>query len=269
LSIIGLAPPRTSSIVGGHVLYKGEDLLTKTSAEMREYRGRDISMVLQDPLTALNPVLSIGYQMREVLMRHRGMSRKAAESRYVELLRALRVNEPEARMRNYPHELSGGMRQRVVGAMAMAAGPAVLLADEPTTSLDVTVQAAYLDLLKEIQEETGLAIVFVTHDFGVAVDICDQVAIMYAGRVVEAGTITEVRLHPAHPYTQALLGALPAERGKRLTPIEGQPPSIFALPPGCPFAPRCPQAMDRCRTMFPPETEVHPGHSVSCWLYPQ
>jgi oligopeptide/dipeptide ABC transporter ATP-binding protein len=259
--------PRTATIAGGEVLLDGENLLLKSRVEMQRIRGEKIAMVLQDPLAALNPVYTVGFQINEPLRIHEGLNRRDAKRRAIELLELLHVSSAEQRLRSYPHQFSGGMRQRVVGAIALASNPKVLLADEPTTSLDVTVQAAYLDLLNEIQDKTGLAIVFVTHDLGVAAAVCDRVGVMYAGRLVETGPTEQVVHDPKHPYTQALRAAIPTKSTAALKPIEGQPPSIFAIPPGCPFAPRCPHVMNKCLAEAPQPTQIGPDHSLRCWLY--
>jgi oligopeptide/dipeptide ABC transporter ATP-binding protein len=269
LSVIRLNPRGASRIVGGQVLFRGEDLLRKSARDMRRYRGRHIAMVLQDPMTALNPVFTIGNQLREPLALHQKLRGRRLTERAVEVMRLVRIPAPETRLRSYPHQFSGGMRQRTVGAIALSCGPEVLIADEPTTALDVTIQAAYLDLLRDIQRRTRLAILFVTHDFGVVAQMCDRVAVMYAGRIVETADTGTLFTAPAHPYTEALLRSVPdvQEEVARLYAIEGQPPSIYDPPPGCPFAPRCPVAEARCRETFPPERELSPGHVVSCWRH--
>lgn len=241
LSILRLLPKVGARTVDGQVLYRGVDLLKLSEGEMRRVRGRQIALVVQDPMTALNPVFSIGNQLSEPLKLHRRMSGPDLTERAVELLRFLRIAEPRARLRSYPHQLSGGMRQRVVGAIALSCDPEILIADEPTTALDVTVQAAYLALLKDIQRKLGLAILFITHDFGVVGQMCDRVAVMYAGKVVETATRTRLFESPAHPYTDALLRSVPDVRVDvtRLATIEGQPPPVTAFPEGCRFHPRC------------------------------
>ncbi len=267
LSVLGLHPRPAARVMGGEVLFRGEDLLKKSPRERRRYRGRRIALILQDPMTALNPVFTIKNQIAEPLRLHQRLRGRSLRARAIELLQLLRIPAAEHRLHSYPHQLSGGMRQRVVGAIALSCGPEVLIADEPTTALDVTVQAAYLALLKEIQRSTGVAILFITHDFGVVAKMCDRVAVMYAGRVVETASTWELFDRPAHPYTEALLKSVPDVRlgARRLVSIEGQPPSIYSLPPGCPFAPRCPSVMPRCSETFPPEVEVAPGHRASCW----
>ena len=267
LSLVRLVPQPAARIVGGQVLLEGEDLLRKSEAEMRRIRGAKIAMILQDPLTSLNPVLSIGSQVTEAITLHQGLRGRSLWERAVDILRKLKIPSPEQRMSSFPHQMSGGMRQRVVGAIAISCQPRVLIADEPTTSLDVTVQAQYLRLLKEIQAESGLAILFITHDFGVVAKMCDRVAVMYAGRIVEMAGVRDLFTTPAHPYTEALMRSVPKleEQVDRLYSIEGQPPAPDRLPPGCPFAPRCPYVMDRCRQEYPPEVKVSAGHVASCW----
>ena len=267
LSLVRLVPQPAARIVGGQVLLEGEDLLRKSEADMRRIRGAKIAMILQDPLTSLNPVLSIGSQVTEAITLHQGLRGRGLWERAVDILRKLKIPSPEQRMSNFPHQMSGGMRQRVVGAIAISCEPRLLIADEPTTSLDVTVQAQYLRLLKEIQAESGLAILFITHDFGVVAKMCDRVAVMYAGRIVEMAGVRDLFTMPAHPYTEALMRSVPKleEQVDRLYSIEGQPPAPDRLPPGCPFAPRCPYVMDRCRQEYPPQVTIGAGHTASCW----
>ena len=269
LSIIGLHPQPAARIVGGEVLFRGEDLLKKSPQELRAYRGKRIAIVLQDPMTALNPVFSIGEQVAEPLRLHQGLRGRALRERTVELLEMLRIPAAADRLDDHPHQFSGGMRQRVVGAIALSCGPELIIADEPTTSLDVTVQAAYLRLLRDIQAQTGVAILFITHDFGVVAKMCDRVAVMYAGKVVESAPTWELFDHPKHPYTEALLRSVPDLRAgaERLTSIEGQPPSIFGLPPGCSFAPRCPHVMAECLERYPPAVAIDADNSASCWRH--
>ncbi len=268
LSLVRLVPRPAARIVGGRVLLDGEDLLTKSEDEMQRIRGRKVAMILQDPMSSLNPVFSIGMQVREPVAMYHGLRGRGLTARATELLASVRIPSPAARLRAFPHQLSGGMRQRVVGAMAIAAPPRLLIADEPTTSLDLTIQAQYLGLLKELQERQGLAMIFVTHDLGIVARMCDRVAVMYGGRIVEIGPLRRVFTAPAHPYTRALLEAIPrlGARRDRLTTIDGQPPDLANLPAGCSFAPRCPHVMDRCRVEAPGETLVVPGHATRCWL---
>ncbi|HEX2171745.1 MAG TPA: ABC transporter ATP-binding protein [Dehalococcoidia bacterium] len=267
LSILGLVPYPAGRIVGGEIRLEGRNLLELSEADLREVRGQRISMIPQDPMTSLNPVLRCGDQIMEPLRVHRRLTGPALRERAAEMLRLVRIPEPLRRLRSYPHEMSGGMRQRVVGAVVLSCGPDLILADEPTTALDVTIQAQYLKLLKDIQAEQNLAMIFVTHDLGIISRMCDRVAVMYAGRIVEEANTWDLFDRPAHPYTRALLAAIPrADRDvDRLQAIEGQPPELHNLPPGCPFAPRCLLATDRCREEFPPEVIVGAGHRASCW----
>ena len=269
LSLVRLVPRGAARIVGGRVRLDGEDLLAKSEAEMQEIRGRKVAMILQDPMSSLNPVFSVGMQVREPVAMYHRLRGRALTRRAVELLASVRIPSPAARLRAFPHQLSGGMRQRVVGAMAIAAPPRLLIADEPTTSLDLTIQAQYLGLLQELQQRHRLAMIFVTHDLGIVARVCDRVAVMYGGRIVEIGPVRRLFTAPAHPYTRALLDAIPrlGARRDRLATIEGQPPDLVSLPPGCAFAPRCPDVMDRCRTQAPPESSVGPGHATRCWLH--
>ncbi len=268
LSIVRLVPRGAARIVGGQILLDGEDLLTKSDTEMQQIRGRKVAMILQDPMSSLNPVFSVGMQVREPVAMYHRLRGRALTERAVELLASVRIPSPGARLRAFPHQLSGGMRQRVVGAMAIAAPPRLLIADEPTTSLDLTIQMQYLGLLKELQERHRLAMIFVTHDLGIVARICDRVAVMYGGRIVEIGPVRRIFKSPAHPYTRALLDAIPrlGARRDRLTTIEGQPPDLVALPPGCAFTPRCPHAVERCRREAPAESVVGPEHATRCWL---
>ena len=267
LSLLRLVPKPAGRIVGGEILLNGEDLLQKSDEEMRHVRGRRISMILQDPQTSLNPVFTIGNQLLESLSLARRESRRNLVQRAVEALRRVNVAAPERRLQDFPHQMSGGMKQRVVGAIAMALEPIVIIADEPTTALDVTIQLQYLRLLKEIQASTGLAIIFITHDFGVVARMCDRVAVMYAGRIVEQGNVRDLFDNPSHPYTQALIESVPKleERVDRLYSIEGQPPMLWDLPVGCRFADRCQYARDRCVREYPPSYSVKEGHSADCW----
>ncbi len=266
LSILRLVPEPGGRIVGGAITFAGEDLLTKSPEEMRRLRGSQIAMILQDPMASLNPAFTVGEQIAETLRLHRGLGGRALDARIIELLRQVRISDPERRVYAYPHQMSGGIRQRVAGAIAISCQPSLLIADEPTTSLDVTIQAQYLRLLKEIQRETNLAMIFVTHDLGIVAKLCDRVAVMYAGRIVETGTTREIFNRPRHPYTIGLLNCLPTLRSGRepLTAIEGQPPDLAALPPGCSFAPRCPLAEPRCHDERPLLEPLSPGHLVAC-----
>src|SRR2546427_4399268 len=266
LSILRLVPEPGGRIVGGQILFDGEDLLAKTPDEMRQLRGSRIAMILQDPMASLNPALTVGEQIAETLRLHRGLRGRALDDRIVELLRQVRVSDPERRVHAYPHQMSGGIRQRVAGAIAISCQPSLLIADEPTTSLDVTIQAQYLRLLKEIQRDTNLALVFVTHDLGIVAKLCDRVAVMYAGRIVETGRTRDIFNQPRHPYTIGLLNCLPTlQRGRTpLTAIEGQPPDLANVPPGCSFTPRCPMAESRCHLARPELAPIAPYHHVAC-----
>jgi oligopeptide/dipeptide ABC transporter ATP-binding protein len=268
LSILRLLPA-AARIVGGEIWFGGENLVTKSEPEMRRVRGSQITMILQDPLMSLNPLFTIGEQIAEPLRIHRGMRGRTLVERIKELLRGVRIPSPEVRMREYPHQMSGGMRQRIVGAISISCEPRLLIADEPTTSLDVTIQAQYLKLLKDIQKRSGLAMIFITHNIGIVAKMCDQVAVMYAGKLVERAPVRTIFNQPAHPYTEALLNAMPklTDKSERLWSIEGQPPDLANLPPGCPFSPRCPKAEDRCRREVPPEVQVGDDHYTRCWLW--
>jgi oligopeptide/dipeptide ABC transporter ATP-binding protein len=268
LSLVRLVPEPAGRIVGGRVLFEGEDLLAKSPGEMRRVRGKQIAMVLQDPLTSLNPALMIGTQVSEVVRLHQGLRGTTLRERVVEALSRLRIPAVSTRLRHYQHQLSGGMRQRVSSAIAMSCAPRLLIADEPTTALDVTIQAQYLELLKEVQRSSGVAVILVTHDFGIVAANADRVAVMYAGRIVEIGTTLQVFDHPGHPYTQALLSCLPDVdlRRRQLVEIGGQPPDLASLPPGCPFAPRCPERQPVCEEAYPPAVTLENGHVAHCWV---
>jgi oligopeptide/dipeptide ABC transporter ATP-binding protein len=267
LSILRLLPP-AARIPNGRMLFEGEDLLQKSDAEMRRVRGKRIAMILQDPMASLNPLFTIGNQVAEAIRVHEGATRPAAWQRACDLLKAVRISSPQARLSQHPHELSGGMRQRIVGAIGISCEPRLLIADEPTTSLDLTIQAQYLNLLRELQRAHGLALIFITHNLGIVAKMCDQLAVMYAGRVVEQGPVKQIFKAPAHPYTRALLSSIPrmSDGRQRLTAIEGQPPDLAALPPGCAFAPRCPSALEECREREPPEVAGVGMSRVRCWL---
>lgn len=267
LSIMGLVPGPAGRVVDGRVLFQGEDLLTKSDSEMQDIRGREICMILQDPMTSLNPAFTIGNQLIETLRLDKGQSRTGLVSRAVELLSKVKIASPETRMRDFPHQMSGGMRQRAVGAIAIAGSPKVLIADEATTSLDATIQYQYLALLREIQEDTGMAIIFITHDFGIVAKMCDRVAVMYAGKVAEVADVRDLFNNPAHPYTEALMQSVPNvdEEVEFLYAIEGQPPALDDLPKGCTFAPRCPKVFDKCLEEFPDRVQVGDGHTATCW----
>lgn len=268
LSLLRLVPQPAARIVSGEILLEGENLLRKTPSEMRAIRGRRIAMVLQDPQTSLNPVFTIGNQLTEAFWVHRKQPLRLLRRLAEEGLRRVKVAAPARRLYDYPHQMSGGMKQRVVGAIAISGAPQVLIADEPTTALDVTIQLQYLKLLKEIQADTQMALLFITHDFGIVARMCDRVAVMYAGRIVEEGPVRQVFRRPAHPYTQALMASVPKmeEKVELLTAIDGQPPALDALPPGCRFAPRCAYAETRCLQQYPPTGTAEADHTAACWL---
>jgi oligopeptide/dipeptide ABC transporter ATP-binding protein len=268
MSLLRLLPP-AARIVGGEIWFQGEDLVAKSEREMRQLRGSQLTMILQDPMMSLNPLFTIGEQIAEPLRIHRRMRGSRLRERIKELLRGVRIPSPEVRLREYPHQMSGGMRQRIVGAIGISCEPQLLIADEPTTSLDVTIQAQYLNLLKDIQQRSRLAMIFITHNIGIVAKMCDHVGVMYAGKLVERAPVRTIFNQPAHPYTEALLQAVPklTDRSKRLWSIEGQPPDLANPPAGCPFNPRCPQAEDRCRREVPPEFQVGENHYTRCWLW--
>lgn len=270
MSVMRLIPSPPGRIVEGKILYKGMDLVSLPEAKMRAIRGNQISMIFQDPMTSLNPVLTVGYQIAEVLIMHRKKSKKEAMERAVEMLRQVGIPEPEKRAACYPHQLSGGMRQRAMIAMALTCNPSLLIADEPTTALDVTIQAQILDLMQKLQDETGTAIIMITHDLGVVAELCSKVLVMYAGEPVEQGDVETIFNHPKHPYTWGLLGSLPepdTDAKKRLTPIDGVPPDLRHLPAGCNFANRCGHVKERCFSIAPAPVEISPDHVVTCHLY--
>lgn len=267
LSLLKLIPRPAARIVGGSIRLEGEEIVDKTEKEMRQIRGRRISMILQDPQTSLNPVFTIGNQLIEALEISHSNGDRSLIDRAVAGLKQVKVAAPERRVLDYPHQISGGMKQRVVGAIAISCAPKIIIADEPTTSLDVTIQAQYLRLLREIQEETNLSLIFITHDFGVVAKMCDRVMVMYAGRCVESGPVREIFNRPSHPYTKALLRSVPSmdEDVERLYSIDGQPPALWDLPEGCRFAARCPHADERCQREYPPESAAGRDHRASCW----
>lgn len=267
MTMMGLIPMPPGKIEGGSVLYRGHDLLNMPEAQMQHVRGNDIAMIFQDPMTSLNPVYKIGKQVGEGLRLHRGYSKEQALKRAVELLDAVGIPEPEKRVNEYPHQFSGGMRQRVMIAMALACDPDILIADEPTTALDVTIQAQIIELMQEMQEKNGNAIVMITHDLGVVADIADKIMVMYAGRPVEFGTADEIFYESRHPYTWGLIRSIPeqaTDEKKPLTPIHGNPPALSNLPKGCVFSPRCPYATDKCRAERPAKFQTGTGHYAAC-----
>jgi peptide/nickel transport system ATP-binding protein len=269
LSIMGLLPKPPAKVVSGEVLFEGRDLVRANERELEDLRGNELAMIFQDPMTSLNPTLTIGLQITETLRRHLGLSKADARRRAVELLDEVKIPSAATRLDDYPHRYSGGMRQRVMIAIALACNPKLLIADEPTTALDVTVQAGILDLLEELREEHGMAMILITHDMGVIAEAADDVAVMYAGQIVEQASVLDLFDRPEHPYTEALLGALPQIEGEgiregRLTAIPGRPPGLLDPPPACRFAPRCPYAGagDDCAVVPPELRELRPGHWV-------
>jgi len=269
LSIMRLIPTPPGRVVAGEVFFEGRDLLKVSNEQMRKLRGGPISMIFQDPMTSLNPLLTIGWQITESVREHQGISRGRAKTRAVEMLRLVGMSEPEKRLKSYPHEFSGGMRQRVMIAIALANNPRLLIADEPTTALDVTIQAQILDLIRALSREFQTSVAIITHDLGVVAGIADRVVVMYAGQVMEIGDVSDIFDRPTHPYTHALLASIPRldqERGKPLRPIPGSPPDLMNQPAGCPFVPRCPNALPVCRVDMPPLREVDAnGHKAACW----
>jgi oligopeptide/dipeptide ABC transporter ATP-binding protein len=271
LSILRLVASPPGRITGGAIRFEGRDLLELSEQEMEAIRGNDISMIFQEPMTSLNPLYTAGHQIAEAITLHQGMSRKDAMDEAIEMLRRVAIPDPERRAQSYPHQLSGGMRQRVMIAMALSCNPKVLIADEPTTALDVTIQAQILELMRELRERLGTAMILITHDLGVVAENADRVIVMYAGRKVEEAAVDELFDNPGHPYTIGLLGSIPqldraakAER-PRLTEIKGMVPSLAGLPPGCTFAARCDFATDQCRAAFPPLEMHRPEHWIACW----
>ena len=269
LGIMQLIPNPPGRITAGEILYKGTDLLKKSDREMEKIRGNEISMIFQEPMTSLNPIHKCGNQIAESLRLHRGMGKKEAMEEAVRMLKAVGIANPEARAGEYPHQMSGGMRQRVMIAMALACRPQILIADEPTTALDVTIQAQILDLIRELNRETGTAVLFITHDLGVVSELCDTVIVMYTGRIMEQAPAEELFRDPKHPYTVGLLEAIPriTRERKPLTAIQGMVPNPTERIRGCSFWPRCPRAIDRCRQDTPPVTRLSEDRSVRCWLY--
>jgi peptide/nickel transport system ATP-binding protein len=267
LSLLRLLPEPAGQIVGGKIILNGRNILELSKKEMRSVRGKEISMILQDPMTSLNPVYTVGNQIAESIRLHQELRDESVNDEVISALRLLKIPAPESRLRDYPFQMSGGMRQRVVGAIAMSCRPSLLIADEPTTALDATIQAQYIALFQDVQKTTNVAILFITHDFGVVAKMCQRVGVMYAGRIVETATTSKIFKDPRHPYTMALINSVPRldQKDERLFSIEGQPPSLLNLPPGCRFAERCDQATDKCREQQPTEVDIGDGHLVSCW----
>ncbi|MCP3030278.1 ABC transporter ATP-binding protein [Halobacillus sp. A1] len=267
-SIMKLIPSPPGKIKQGSIHFKGKDMTKLSNKEVRKIRGVDISMIFQDPMTALNPTLTIGDQLTEGIKQHRKISAKQANHHAIDMLNLVGIPNPDERMKQYPHQFSGGMRQRIVIAMALICEPELLIADEPTTALDVTIQAQILQLFQKIQRETGVSIILITHDLGIVAKVANRIAVMYAGKVIETGTRQEIFYHPNHPYTQGLLNSVPRldQKGEKLIPIDGTPPDLFAPPDGCPFTARCPNAMEVCSRIYPFQTELSQTHAVDCWL---
>lgn len=269
LSLMRLIPSPPGRIVGGEAWFQGRDLLKMSDEEIRSVRGNKIAMIFQDPMTSLNPVLTINQQVSEALELHLGMDKRQARKRTIELLEMVRIPDAANRVDDYPHQFSGGMRQRVMIAMGLSCNPQLLIADEPTTALDVTIQAQIIDLVRQLKKEIGMAVIWITHDLGVIAGLADRVNVMYAGYIIESADVKDIYADPRHPYTLGLLGSIPrldAERKKKLTPIEGLPPDLIDMPPGCPFAPRCRYAIDRCLEENPKLETVARRHSVACWV---
>ncbi len=261
--------PDSGRVKSGEIIFEGQDLLKLSRKELQKIRGDRISMIFQDPMTALDPLFTVEYQLNESLKKHTNLNKEQRRARMLELLPLVGINEPERRLEQYPHELSGGMRQRIMIAMALSCNPDLLIADEPTTALDVTIQAQIVDLLKELKDKLGMAIIFITHDLGVVSDICDQIIVMYAGKIVEEGTSRQIFYEHAHPYTQGLLDSVPdisTDQNERLKPIPGNPPIMTDVKPGCPFAERCSHAMGICVKEEPPLFEIDETHAAACWL---
>ncbi|KAA6214200.1 ABC transporter ATP-binding protein [Streptomyces albofaciens JCM 4342] len=268
-AVMGILDTPPGYVTGGEILFHGRDLLRMGAEERRRVRGSKLAMIFQDALSALNPVLSVGAQLGEMFEVHRGASRSAARDRAAELMDRVRIPAARSRVGDYPHQFSGGMRQRIMIAMALALEPDLIIADEPTTALDVTVQAQVMDLLAELRREYAMGLVLITHDLGVVADVADRIAVMYAGRIVETAPVHDLYRAPAHPYTRGLLDSIPRldRKGRELYAIKGLPPSLTAIPPGCPFHPRCPKARDVCRTDRPPLYDVAPGRASACHFW--
>lgn len=269
LSILGLIPNPPGEIIDGEILFEGRDLLELDDDEVREVRGNKIAMIFQEPMTSLNPVLTVGEQVAEPIEVHKNLPRESAMARCIELLAKVQISDGENRARAYPHQFSGGMRQRVMIAMALSCSPKLIISDEPTTALDVTVQAQVLELLKELTHEQGAAQILITHDLGVVARYANHVNVMYAGRIVESGDAISIYDDPRHPYTIGLMASIPSlddDVKEKLIPIEGQPPNLAQLPPGCPFRPRCRYAIDKCAEQRPELVEVGAEHSMACWI---
>ncbi|AXG80076.1 ABC transporter ATP-binding protein [Streptomyces paludis] len=268
-AIMGILDSPPGRITGGEVLFQGRDLLKLKEEQRRRVRGAELAMIFQDALSSLNPVLTVGAQLGEMFIVHRGLNRRAAKARAVELMERVRIPAAKERVNDYPHQFSGGMRQRIMIAMALALEPALIIADEPTTALDVTVQAQVMDLLAELRRELDMGLILITHDLGVVADVADRIAVMYAGRIVETAPVHDIYRAPAHPYTRGLLDSIPRldQKGRELYAIKGLPPNLLRIPPGCAFNPRCPMAQDICRTEVPPLLDAGGGRRSACFFW--
>jgi len=268
-AIMGLIPSPPGKVDQGSISFEGSELLLKSRREMERIRGKEVGMIFQDPMTSLNPTMRVGKQIMEGLIKHRGLSKREARHQAIEILKLVGINDPSRRLDQYPHEFSGGMRQRAIIAIALACEPKLLIADEPTTALDVTIQAQILDLMKKIQQKTRTSIILITHDLGIVAGMCDRVLVMYAGEIVERGSVEQIFNSPCHPYTQGLLRSVPRldmDKEKELVPIYGTPPNLLNPPEGCSFCARCDYAMRICRTTTPPKEPIDEKHEVACWL---
>lgn len=270
-AIMGLVPQPPGRVTADHIYFKEKDLVALREEEMRKIRGKDLAMIFQDPMTALNPTLTIGTQLIEGLQQHTNIKKGDAYAKAIEMMNLVGIPNPAERLKQYPHQFSGGMRQRVVIAIALICEPQLIIADEPTTALDVTIQAQILELFEQIQQKLGVSIILITHDLGVVAKIADRIAVMYAGKIIEVGTKEDIFYNPQHPYTRGLLHSVPRldQHKKRLTPIEGTPPDLFAPPAGCPFVARCEYAMKVCEKVYPTETVLSDSQYVHCWLQDQ
>jgi peptide/nickel transport system ATP-binding protein/oligopeptide transport system ATP-binding protein len=269
---LGLLKTPPATIPNGRILFEGEDLLQAKPDRLRQLRGRLISMIFQEPMTALNPVFRVGDQVAEVMLTHETISKAKAKERVIEIFRAVSIPEPERRYREYPYQLSGGLRQRVMIAMALTYKPRLLIADEPTTALDVTIQAQILDLMLSVKRESGMSILMITHDLGVISELADRVVVMYAGKIVEEALVNDLLENPKHPYTKGLINCVPdidkpRESRQRLNALEGNVPELYNIPSGCPFSDRCDQAFEKCGTLDPPSRPIEGGRKIACWLY--